>query len=85
MRIGAIDGLRGLAAITVAIFFHYRHFNVADAIVDMPLLMAIPFRWVQRYGWLGVDLFFVLSGYILTWKYLDQIAERHAAGGPSFG
>ena len=45
MRIGAIDGLRGLAAITVAIFFHYRHFNVADAIVDMPLLMAIPFRW----------------------------------------
>jgi len=79
-RIGAIDGLRGVAAVTVAIVFHYRHFNVADAMVDAPFLMAIPLNWLQRYGWLGVDLFFVLSGYIMTWKYVDAIGEGKLTG-----
>jgi peptidoglycan/LPS O-acetylase OafA/YrhL len=54
-RIPELDGLRGLAALTVVLFHLY--------------ISVIPF------GWAAVDLFFVLSGFLITGIVLDQ-AER---------
>ena len=59
-RYGALDGLRGVAAIAVALG-HY----------DNAIVPA---------GYLAVDLFFLLSGFILTRTYAPQLAAGLGAG-----
>jgi peptidoglycan/LPS O-acetylase OafA/YrhL len=51
-RIAELDGLRA-AAVAAVISFHY----------TLGTALANP---VTRFGWAGVDLFFVLSGYLIT-------------------
>jgi peptidoglycan/LPS O-acetylase OafA/YrhL len=48
-----LDGLRGVAILMVLLF----HF-----MADMPRWS----HWLLQYGWAGVDLFFVLSGFLIT-------------------
>lgn len=55
-RLAALDGVRGVAVALVVV----HHVVVRD---DDPLI---------RGGWLGVDLFFVLSGYLITRSVLDR-------------
>lgn len=55
MRIKELDGLRGVAVLAV-ISEHY--------------LAWLP-EMGSRYGWLGVDLFFVLSGFLITGILLE--------------
>ena len=68
-EIKALSGLRIVAAVWV-VLFHFR-----------PLLeQAAPgFRSalapVLNCGAQGVDLFFILSGFVLTWTYLDRMGE----------
>ncbi len=68
-EIKALSGLRIVAAVWV-VLFHFR-----------PLLeQAVPgFRSalapVLDCGAQGVDLFFILSGFVLTWNYLDRMGE----------
>lgn len=66
-----MDSLRGLAALGVAFFWHYQHFITID---------SAPFRsigyWLYHFGWNLVDLFFVLSGFIFTYVYMEKIKER---------
>jgi peptidoglycan/LPS O-acetylase OafA/YrhL len=68
-EIKALSGLRIIAAVWV-VLFHFR-----------PLLeQAAPgFRSalapVLNCGAQGVDLFFILSGFVLTWNYLDRMGE----------
>lgn len=68
-EIKALSGLRIVAAVWV-VLFHFR-----------PLLeQAVPgFRSalapVLDCGAQGVDLFFILSGLVLTWNYLDRMGE----------
>lgn len=59
-RIKSLDGLRGIAVLCV-VFFHY--FSRAG---------AGPLRPVISSGWVGVDLFFVLSGFLITGILYEQ-------------
>ena len=70
-EIRALTGLRIVAALWV-VLFHYRPliWEASPRLKDdlAPLFDA---------GAQGVDLFFILSGFVLTWNYLDRM-------GPSF-
>ena len=61
MRIRELDGLRGIAVLAV-VGDHY--FN------------WLPFSFF-RYGWLGVDLFFILSGFLITSILLELRSSEH--------
>jgi len=52
--IAEFDGLRGLA-VSGVILFH-----------SQMQLVSVHLDQVARYGWIGVDLFFVLSGFLIT-------------------
>lgn len=57
----ALDSLRGLCAVIVALF----HFNATGVIANLPLVSN---------GWLFVDFFFVLSGFVIAAAYRHRIA-----------
>ena len=63
-HLGALDGIRGLAILIVLVFHLFGTFkpeSVAERLVAYPLFL----------GWSGVDLFFVLSGFLITGILLD--------------
>lgn len=66
-EIKALTGLRIVAAVWV-VLFHFRPllFEASPRLEDdlAPLLDS---------GAQGVDLFFILSGFVLTWNYLDRM------------
>ena len=77
--IAPVEGLRGVAVLLVVIF----HFAMAlDARFADPWLAAIDgtlfTRVVVRNGMLGVDLFFLITGFLLVLPWIRQRAE----GGP---
>ncbi len=55
----AITGIRGIAALLIVVFHMFLEFRKATGSGD-----AMP---GMRFGWVGVDLFFVLSGFLLAW------------------
>jgi peptidoglycan/LPS O-acetylase OafA/YrhL len=65
-RVSELDGLRGMAILLVLVF----HFTPASG----PLH---PLAHVFQVGWIGVDLFFVLSGYLITGILLDSASRPH--------
>jgi peptidoglycan/LPS O-acetylase OafA/YrhL len=65
-RIPELDGVRGVAILSVLL----AHFGV----------LAAPKGWVANIigtGWVGVDLFFVLSGYLITGILIDSKREGY--------
>jgi peptidoglycan/LPS O-acetylase OafA/YrhL len=58
-----LDHLRALA-ISLVFIFHYRLYMHPDWVVE-----------VGRFGWTGVDLFFVLSGYLISSQLFAKIVE----------
>jgi peptidoglycan/LPS O-acetylase OafA/YrhL len=60
-RVLAVDGLRGVAALLVVIF----HLHGAISRSATGWLWA-PLDWAARNGFLGVDIFFVISGYVIA-------------------
>ncbi|MEO6758646.1 MAG: acyltransferase, partial [Saprospiraceae bacterium] len=60
-KIPALDGVRGIAVLVVM----FDHFLLRPLVPDTPAWKLIDS------GWLGVDLFFVLSGYLITGILLD--------------
>ena len=70
-HVPALDGLRGVAVLLV-LAFHFAHIDGDGGVVERALLGA------TRSGWAGVDLFFVLSGFLITGILLD------ARGSPGY-
>lgn len=76
-RLAPLDALRGMAALGVA-FFHYQHFG-GDA-KRYPFVDVEPATWLYARGWMLVDFFFVLSGIVFSYKYLEPLAQRKLGG-----
>jgi peptidoglycan/LPS O-acetylase OafA/YrhL len=68
-EIKALTGLRIVAAVWV-VLFHFRPM-LNDASPDFKDALAP----VLNCGAQGVDLFFILSGFVLTWNYLDRMGQ----------
>ena len=68
-EIKALSGLRILAALWV-VLFHFRPLLAAASPGFSSALAP-----VLNAGAQGVDLFFILSGFVLTWNYLDRMGE----------
>jgi peptidoglycan/LPS O-acetylase OafA/YrhL len=73
----ALDGVRGLAILLVIWFHQTIYFQPAAG----PDLI---YKRLARMGWCGVDLFFVLSGFLITGILLDA-RDRAARPGRYFG
>lgn len=71
-RIFELDGFR--AAAVLAVLFHHLFYGWPT-----PALSKIPgvFLAFLSRGWLGVDLFFVLSGFLITGILLDSKKSEH--------
>jgi peptidoglycan/LPS O-acetylase OafA/YrhL len=63
-----IDILRGFAALSVVVYHLIEHFNWKDYPNSGWLL------WF-RVGWMGVDLFFVISGFVIAWSAFSEIDQ----------
>ncbi|RPD40720.1 acyltransferase family protein [Chitinophaga barathri] len=71
-KLAGLDHLRALAIITV-LFYHYRMFQHP--------------RWLDEimgFGWTGVDLFFVLSGYLISSQLFENMARGKQVSLPEF-
>lgn len=66
-RFVALDSLRGLAALSV-MFYHMGDFGWIAGLT--------PFR----YGWMLVDFFFILSGFVITASYGAPLAHGYPRG-----
>lgn len=64
-----IDGLRGIAALGIAIFTHY-FLLVPER--NYPFYNHLTY-WFWNYASYFVDLFFVISGFIMVYAYRDKI------------
>src|SRR5258708_27828356 len=62
MRFQALDGWRGIAALLVALY----HSPFYGHLYGVPLV---------RNAYLFVDLFFVLSGFVISHAYADRLAD----------
>ena len=63
-HVTALDGVRGLAVLMVVLY------HTTDYMSSSGLILRA-FRFPLRIGWSGVDLFFVLSGFLITGILLD--------------
>lgn len=73
-EIKALTGLRIVAAVWV-VLFHFRPLLHAAAPGFSEALAP-----VLNCGAQGVDLFFILSGFVLTWNYLDRMGPAWSLG-----
>jgi peptidoglycan/LPS O-acetylase OafA/YrhL len=74
-RVPALDGVRGVAILLV-LFYHFTMFGRLIVLASHARGLEGAVSWRIGYaamsGWVGVDLFFVLSGYLITRILLDQ-------------
>ena len=65
-----IPSLTGLRAIAAGIVFFYHWFF--HYLEESPLLLSAPFR----VGYVGVPIFFALSGFLITLRYYDDFIDK---------
>jgi peptidoglycan/LPS O-acetylase OafA/YrhL len=64
VHVPELDGVRGMAVLLVVLY----HLQLFARVGDQGTL----YGWVASIGWSGVDLFFVLSGFLITGILLDS-------------
>ncbi|MGD0143999.1 MAG: acyltransferase [Rhizomicrobium sp.] len=79
-RLYSLDALRGIAALSVVIW-HWQHFFAISGTwqagwrrESQPLFWLLKPLYEQ--GWIAVDLFFALSGFVFFWLYSEAIREH---------
>lgn len=72
-HVRAFDHVRALSAFSVVV----HHVEQAKAILGLPGIWLAP--WIQSLGTAGVDVFFGLSGYVITQSLLRDRASRPGA------
>lgn len=73
VRKPGLDLLRAIAIVWVMLFHSYLIGGLAPG-----------FEWLSRYGWMGVDLFFVLSGFLIGSQLLAPMAKGESPSWRSF-
>ena len=76
-EVNAITGLRGFAAMWVFIF-HFWGSQVIKAVNIEILGWQFDITWCFTFGWLGVPIFFVLSGYLLAQPFIKQAGIKRS-------
>jgi len=72
-RLPGLDLLRAIAIVWVMLF----HAWIVGG-------LSYPFQYVADYGWMGVDLFFVLSGYLIGYQLLKPLSRGEPLRWASF-
>lgn len=82
-RIRSLDAVRGVAALAV-VLNHWKHFDnnlppVTEVIREgSPFYsLGLPF---YEYGWVAVDFFFCMSGFIFAYFFAETIRSRSISG-----
>lgn len=70
-RIDAIDSLRGIACLVIALLWHY--LNMQPKELGMPLQSI--FGVFYNYGQYLVELFFMISGFVMAYCYKKKIED----------
>ena len=62
-RLPGLDLMRAIAVVWVMLFHSFLVGGLGE-----------DFAWLSRFGWVGVDIFFVLSGYLIGTQVLKPLA-----------
>lgn len=83
-RFHSLDALRGIAALSI-VFWHWQHFFFTGTTPGTVDLARLPLHeWLfplYTKGWLAVDLFFTISGFIFYWLYSKSVSEGEISAG----
>ncbi len=71
-----VDALRGISAIWIVVF----HVFASGRLGSLELMLPEWIRWVIHMGYLGVTVFFVLSGFVIAHSF-----DRQRVDAPSIG
>jgi peptidoglycan/LPS O-acetylase OafA/YrhL len=74
-RIASLDLLRLVAALAVVAFHYLFRGAAGEPFLDVSYQTAAPFA---LYGYLGVNLFFLISGFVIAWSAEGERWERFA-------
>ena len=75
LKTSQIPALTGFRAIAAALVFFYHWFF--SYVTELPLPIRAPFE----IGYVGVPMFFALSGFLITARYCDDFARRRITFG----
>lgn len=82
-RFYSLDVLRGIAALSV-VLWHWQHFFIGTNHGTFDVTRFPLYQWMSPLymkGWLAVDLFFSLSGFVFYWLYSKRIADGSISPG----
>jgi peptidoglycan/LPS O-acetylase OafA/YrhL len=84
-RLYSLDALRGIGALAI-VFWHWQHFFALNGTWQAGWSRAAEplyhlFKPLYEEGWVAVDIFFAVSGFVFFWLYLEPVAQRRIGAG----